>query len=132
MSINTFESEPEPDPDPDPEPEPTPTGPGFSKVEIFNCHTDRREVHVWVNDSTARSGWKEVGVHESQYNGAGLCPSGEPFVVDLKDKHVYEIACVDVGGIACGANDPTSEGCRRQYVIVLGTSAGAAVPVQVL
>lgn len=112
------------------QPQPQPST--FSRVEIFNCHTDHREVHIWVNDGTAGTGWRESGVHEAQYDNSGNCPSGDPFAVQLEPGHVYEIVCVDVDGIACKNNDPTELGCRRLHIVATGGANKPSWQVQVV
>ncbi|MDA2514067.1 hypothetical protein PDN74_27505, partial [Bacillus cereus] len=118
---------PEPTPPPPP-PEPTPPPPpaqGYSKVFIYNCHTDRRAIKIWVNDG---SGLHEVTALDHQYNDYGSCPAGEPYVLELKNGLLHHVVCVDVGAIGCGVNDPTQVACQRYAFSVVGNSNGAEAP----
>ncbi|NEW09248.1 hypothetical protein GK047_25120 [Paenibacillus sp. SYP-B3998] len=98
---------------------------GYSKVSIYNCHTDRRSITIWVNDG---SGLHPVTTLDPQYNDYGTCPAGEPYVLDLKDGLWNHIVCVDVGAIGCGVNDPTQVACKRYEFSVLGNSNGPESP----
>ncbi|MCU4979600.1 hypothetical protein OB987_18405 [Bacillus cereus] len=107
----------------------SPTTVGYSKVSIYNCHTDRRSVNIWVNDG---SGLHPVTTLNHQYNDSGTCPAGEPYVLELKNGVWNNVVCVDVGAIGCGVNDPTQVACRRYEFSLLGNSNGPEFPNPVI
>ncbi|PEJ12640.1 hypothetical protein CN675_24440 [Bacillus toyonensis] len=123
---------PTPPPPPTHPPTPPPTHPptppstvGYSRVSIYNCHTDRRSIIIWVNDG---SGLKEVTTLNHQYNDYGTCPAGEPHVLELKNGLWHHVVCVDVGAIGCGVNDPNQVACQRYTFSILGNSNGSEAP----
>ena len=85
---------------------------GYSQVKIYNCHSERHTLKVWVLDHT--DGTSNIaGSIEQQYNDWGTCPAqGDPMEIDLIDGHAYEIVLVDVDAIGCGVNDPLVVACR--------------------
>ncbi len=106
---------------------PPPSATGVSAVRIYNCHTDRRTVYLWMCDYNEPSaGWKSLGSFSDQYNEWDVCPAGnEPMPIDLKDGHLYLIVAVDPGAIGAeGSNDPELLACRRWAVQVLGDKDG--------
>ncbi|WP_415803174.1 LGFP repeat-containing protein [Cytobacillus oceanisediminis] len=113
---------------PTPSPTPPPTA-GYSSVSIYNCHTDRRSIIIWVNDG---SGLQPVTTLNHQYNDYGTCPAGEPHVLELKNGVWNHVVCVDVGAIGCGINDPTQAACRRYEFSLLGNSGGPQFPTPVI
>jgi hypothetical protein len=88
---------------------------GASRVDIWNCHTEKRTIRIWTMDIMA-GGWEERQPPlASQYDASG-CPAAgaEPFSVHLEDGHKYYIAAVDPENIGCGGqNDPNIGACRR-------------------
>ncbi|MED3688337.1 hypothetical protein P4534_05815 [Peribacillus butanolivorans] len=111
-----------------PTPPPPPTT-SYSRVRIYNCHTDRRSIIIWVNDG---SGLNQVATLNHQYNDYGTCPEGEPHVLELKNGVWSHVVCVDVGAIGCGVNDPTQGACRRYEFSLLGNSNGPEFPTPVI
>ncbi|MEZ4869773.1 MAG: fibronectin type III domain-containing protein [Caldilineaceae bacterium] len=104
---------------------------GFSAVQFFNCHTERRTVHIWRRDVTAGSSWEALGSLPYQGQDNVPCPptSATPFEVALQEKHRYEIVAVDTGAINCGSNDPAISSCRRFETVLIGNPNGS--PTQV-
>ncbi len=94
----------------------------YSRVDVFNCHSNRNPLQMWVIDLTNQT---RTNPGELQYQGASgsACPlpSARPFSTSLTDGHLYEIVAVDY--LACGQNDPTITTCRRWEVRLLGSSA---------
>jgi len=62
----------------------TPSGPttqptaSYSRVSVYNCHTYRRSIAIWVNDG---SGWNFKTTLDPQYNDYGTCPAGQPLKI---------------------------------------------------
>ena len=110
------------------------TGPtGIAQLEFFNCNSDRRLIHIWVNDVTAQTGWQEIATIGPQWDD-GSCPASgtSPTVVSFETGHAYEVAAVDPGNVTCGGlNDPTALGCSRWEASVLGDRNGPTIPVTV-
>jgi hypothetical protein len=110
----------------EPNPEPPPGATGYSKLEIWNCHTERRSVTVYVNGSptTVDPHYNSLGIcDERDENGAPL----EPVTVEL-DPGLNEIAIVDPGQTGCeGRDDPTYQACLRQTPIILPGDADGPV-----
>jgi hypothetical protein len=121
-----------PSPPPPPPPQPPPPKTGFAKVRIYNCNADHREIHIWVNDYTAQTGFQEQDTLPDQYEG-GICPgeSAEPSEITLEDGHFYEIVCVDPGLPACDENDPINGACRRLDLAYEGKSGGETDTINV-
>ena len=104
---------------------------GYSQVKIYNCHTERHTLEVWVLDHTDGTSNNAGSIYQ-QYNDWGTCPAqGDPMEIDLIDGHAYEIVLVDVDAIGCGVNDPLVVACRRQEFTVLGSNNGPLLPVTV-
>lgn len=79
----------------------TPTTPaaGVSKLIVFNCHNDRKAVHLWTYDFTANTGvWKDQGTLASQWQGSS-CPSGSPKEITINDNHIYQLVAIDCGSL---------------------------------
>ena len=54
----------------------TPQGhPGYNQIVVFNCHADRRTVHLWTRDVTqdAQAPFVEKGSLPAQFSD-GKCP----------------------------------------------------------
>lgn len=113
---------------PAPPPPPAPPAPGgFSGIGWYNCLTSAGPLHVWVNDVTAATGWREAAGSPIWPSGCPF-PSGPPLFTAFEDGHVYEVVAVDVA--TCGVNTPALLACRRQYIAARGSRAGAALPTQ--
>ncbi|MEH7753144.1 hypothetical protein V7457_18625 [Bacillus toyonensis] len=97
----------------------------YSTVSIYNCHTDRRTINIWVDNG---SGWEEIANLNHQYDESDYCPIGEPYMFELKDGFLNHIVCVDVGAIECGVNDPDKLACQRFEITIQGNSNGPAHP----
>lgn len=102
--------------------------PFVGTVLVFNCSTQHRPIHVWRNDLTAASGWKEEGSLDAQYNDSGTCPVGQPLSLALETDHVYLISAVDPDLIGCSGNEPGNPTCVRHQMWVKGKSGGTVVP----
>ena len=99
---------------------------GRSRINLYNCHTDRRTLRIWTNDLTAGTGWQEDGSLDHQYDGSG-CPAAgiTPYQVELEDGHTYLIRAIDPGGLTCSGNNPEEGGCIRfELAAVLGDDTG--------
>jgi hypothetical protein len=92
-----------------------PDGPGYSVVEISNCHADHRSVHVWLRE------WPRIGAIttnylgelKDQHNDSGRCPFDnvgqlvDPFTIPVEVGHklesgsVYEVFCTDPDANGC-------------------------------
>lgn len=109
-----------------------PPSQGFSQVAFFNCHDERRTVHIWMRDLTTNSSWSEKGSLTSQWQGSS-CPAGaSPFIVSLPDEHSYLIVAVDPDAPNCGGNnDPQILSCQKNVVEVLGNPGGPTAFVRV-
>lgn len=105
---------------------------GFSQVAFFNCHNERRTVHIWMRDLTADSSWSEQGSLPSQWQGSS-CPAGaSPFIVSLPDEHLYLIIAVDPDALNCGGNnDPQIGSCQRNRVEVFGNPDGSTTLITI-
>ncbi len=105
---------------------PPPPATGVSSVILYNCHSERRTVHLWMYDlHEAGLGWQSLGPFLDQYDDWGYCPIDEPKVIDLKDSHIYEIVAVDPQAIGCeGSLDPTLLACRKWALYVMGNKNG--------
>lgn len=100
-----------------------PTVPTASKLLLYNCHTDRRSVHVWVYDFTAGTR-EERTTLSHHYDSTGSCPAAgiEPFELELQEGHVYQVVAVDPGNVGCGLNDPEVVACQRWSMVCKGDS----------
>lgn len=125
-----------------PEPPPPPPQPqvGYDTLRLFNCHSDRRKLHVWKRDLTLGSAWQFVTTLEHHYDGDwGTCPSqdAEALEIELPDAHVTEVVGIDPESNGCIApgGDPNSAdppmtphdvnaACWRGHFIVQGKSGG--------
>lgn len=97
----------------EPPPPPPPPAVGYDKLLLFNCHTERRKLHVWKRDVTLGTAWEFVTTLEDHYDGDwGTCPSqeAEPLEIELPDAHVIEVVAIDPQSIGCIApgGDPSS------------------------
>jgi hypothetical protein len=88
---------------------------GVRRVDVYNCNSDYRDVHVWTKD-LAQGYWVERGTASSLWQG-GSCPgNGLPFTVNLEDGHDYWFVVVDPDLIGCdGQNNPEATFCQRSY-----------------
>lgn len=132
-------------PPPKPIPKPAlPKGdPGYSDVQIYNCHVDHRSVYIWLRT------WPPLGApvsdnlgeFKAQYNDNGQCPwenngdPADPFTVPfaygmkLESGSIYEIFCVDPDAIGCtvGAADELiiqTQACVRISKVIKGNRDG--------
>jgi hypothetical protein len=99
----------------DPREEPEPTPQGISRVDVFNCHSEQRPVHIWTRDVT-QGFWVERGTAPSLWN-KGSCPgSATPFMVPLEDGRSFWFVAVDPQQIGCGGqNNPIDSACQRSW-----------------
>jgi VCBS repeat protein/fibronectin type III domain protein len=110
--------------------QPTPPPPpvhGISRIDVFNCDTDHREIHVWTFDST-QSKWEERGTVEPMYDSGGCPGTFLPFAVPLAAGHSFFFVAVDTGLVGCGVNDPRVSACQRSIFTqpFLGDAGGPA------
>jgi Fibronectin type III domain len=97
------------------ESDPTPQE-GISQLAVFNCHNDKRPVHLWTYDFTTGF-WSEHGVLEDQYTGSGCPGSAAPRLIPLEDGHRYQFVAVDPGSFVCGGvNDPNKTSCQKTFI----------------
>ncbi|MFL0276154.1 hypothetical protein [Mycobacterium sp. SMC-19] len=107
---------------------------GSARVLIYNCHTDHRTITIYVRDATANGDFKQIAALNHQYDEWGQCPvlgESTPTTVTLTDGHTHEIVAVDVGGPNCTDGKPTTLGCRRFSLVVVGDKNGGDYPVVV-
>jgi len=82
---------------------------GIGTLRFFNCTDDRHDLHVWLNDQTAGSGWNEQGTISQQWDQNGNCPffGAQPLAVDFTTGHAYAIEVLEPDHDGCGGmNDP--------------------------
>jgi hypothetical protein len=107
---------------------------GFSQIAVFNCHSERRTVHLWTRDLTTGAPFIERGVLPDQWLN-GSCPAGaSPFIISLTDGHSFQFVAVDPDLIGCGGrNDPQSGACQRSTFTqsILGDADGVSLNVTV-
>lgn len=110
----------------------TPQAQPASHVQLFNCHTDHLEVHIWVLDLTTGT-HKEQGSLSPQYDHSGYCPAAgaRPIDIELQNEHQYLIIAVDPANSFCGANDPSIEGCRRWMGSFIGDARANVVKLSI-
>ncbi|MBC7988999.1 MAG: hypothetical protein H7Y19_05385 [Luteimonas sp.] len=128
---------------PDPPP-PQPSVLQAESVEIFQCNTNHRDVHVWKADLSAGAQWQFVATISHQYDSDwGTCPVDESpaTTIDLTDGHDYAIAVIDPENIGCiapggdpaeanppaGQPDLVNAACMRMSHLVIRGKTGAGV-----
>ncbi len=96
----------------------------MSRVVLFNCIADRRDLHYWLFDSQGQG--QEVGSQASQYDSSGQCPAGgsQAFEIPLIDGHFYRLVVVDPELGSCGANDPNVLACQKWLLELRGAKTG--------
>ena len=110
-----------------PAPTPTPTPQGFSRIDVLNCNSEERAVHLWTLDGatntfayhgTAPSLWKD---------GSCEFSNATPAKVPLPNGHPVFFIAVDPQNPGCGVNDPTVPFCQRSKFQVFGKADGPAL-----
>jgi hypothetical protein len=104
---------------------------GFSKVAVFNCHTDRRSIVLWTRDITARGDFSRLDSLAAQWSGSSCPGDARPFTITLTDGHELEIVAVDSGAIGCRDANPRTVSCRRFETLVTGRTGGPIRPFTV-
>jgi hypothetical protein len=110
------------------EPTPSATQPpnGVKTYAVFNCHTERRPLAMWIKDDNGTAGWVSSGMLEQQYDSSGSCPgSNAPWTTTLIAGHNYQIEAVDYSAADC-SNDPQLGQCIRSHAVIRGGSSGTA------
>jgi hypothetical protein len=94
---------------------------GLSSLALFNCHTDKKRIHIWMRDVTINGTWSDQGALESQWSGSTCPVPPQAKVISFVDKHLFEVVAVD-----CAQNDPTNGDCRRWWTaaLILGDKNG--------
>ncbi len=108
---------------PRPEPTPTPTPQGVSRVDVFNCNSEQRAVHLWTLDGVTNT-WTQHGTVASMWKDGGCPGTATPAKVPLPDGHAIFFVAVDPGNPGCGVNDPTVPFCQRSKFQVFGKADG--------
>ena len=112
----------------------TPPQQGFSQIAVFNCHNDRRTVHLWTRDLTTGAPFIDRGSLPAQWS-SGSCPAGaSPLTIPLTDGHSFQFVAVDPGLLGCGGrNDPQFGACQRSTFTqsILGDADGLSLNVTV-
>ncbi len=86
---------------------------GIRQVDVYNCHSDERAVHVWTMD-LSQGFWTERGTAPSLWQGNGCPGNAAPFTVSLADGHYYWFVVVDPDLLGCnGQNNPEVSLCQR-------------------
>jgi len=115
---------------PDPTPTPTPEPLGFSRLDIFNCNSDKNPVHLWTQNSQGI--WTQHGTAPSMWTTGGSCPgTSSPVKVPLPDGQFVVFVAVDPTLGSCGQNDPTNAFCQRAKQVFFGKASGVALPFTV-
>ncbi len=100
---------------------------GINQLEVFNCHSEKRAIHLWMRDLTSGGAFMEKATLAAQFSN-GSCPAGaSPTVITLPNGHLMEFRAIDPGATACGGNnDPQDGGCIRSSFTkpFLGDSTG--------
>jgi hypothetical protein len=92
---------------------PKPQTVGFDKVNVYNCNTNHRDVHIWNYDLTVGGPWVFVATLNPQFDDYwGTCPAqgSEPLAIDLVDGHDMMILAIDPQNPGCimPGDDPHS------------------------
>jgi len=120
-----------------PTPPPPPRPLQAATVEFYNCHSDRRAIHIWQVDLTAGGGWQHLQTLDRQGNGGCPGSGSTPFVVTLTEGHQYQFIAVDPeNGNCAGRSDPNAldfvGDCMRWQTPVITGAAGAGARVEVV
>lgn len=102
---------------------------GFSSINVFNCHTDRKTVRIWIYDKTKNENWEDQGTLASQWSSGGSCPSGQPKTISLTAGHSFDLVAIDCGD----APPPSTNGsCYRISVpSILAKDGGGVKEVRI-
>lgn len=88
----------------------------YSKLRVYNCHTERRSVDIWLRkyDESGQPVGEYInkGTIVSQYDEYGSCPIGDPFEITLENG-LFEVIAVDCSNLE-------SFPCRRFQIKVQG------------
>jgi hypothetical protein len=97
------------------EPDPGKPDPGVKRLDLYNCHTERRPLEIWVEDLSAGDPWMDLGRLDHQWGDSGPCPAtGSPFTFNPPvSGHVYHVAAVDFNRPGCTNSPILSSACRK-------------------
>lgn len=108
----------------------------FSKVALFNCHSDHRTLDIRIRDLTLEQDYTLVTILDSQYDENGFCPGNgsTPIEITLTDKHWHEIVSLDSKMPGCintfgDSMDPHNANCWREHIVVFGDKNGPVFKV---
>jgi hypothetical protein len=115
-------------------PTPPPPAPqGVSKVHLFNCHSQKHLVTIWLQD-LGNQQWRRLGALSPQWDDAvkpqGSCPrpGATPFEIPLENGHSYRLVLVDPAWCH-GQDDPSNGGCHKMDSAFRGVTGGPIVPL---
>ncbi len=116
-------------PDNDDSNPPPPPPDGYSKLTVYNCHSEGRAVRLWTYDRTVNNGsWTDHGTLASNWQDSD-CERRTPAEITLTDQHIYDFVAID-----CGNSPPDQENasCRRlSSPPIRGNSSGGSLPLWV-
>ncbi|GAB3451355.1 FG-GAP repeat domain-containing protein [Actinophytocola sediminis] len=122
VSFYVAASKPKPPTNPPPT---TPPPNGISRLEVFNCTVEQRDLYLWVFDSATGALVVNSGAVEHMYDSTGTCPAvGEPWDFNPDNGRWYDVIAVDPALIGCGVNDPSIPACQKQALRLLGNDSG--------
>lgn len=109
-----------------------PQPPGYSKIALYNCHSEKRNVRVWTKDITTSSGtWVDRGNLPSQWTSGGACPGNAlPMNITLIDNHNYILIAID--GNCSGNPDKAFSSCQKLRTgVIHGKTGGLSLPLTI-
>lgn len=94
---------------------------GVGKLLVYNCHSDRKSLHLWVYDLTANTGvWQDHGTLGEQWQDSS-CPSGPPKEISIGDDHLYRLVAIDCSDLP---PNQTNGSCHRLTSTIQGKNNG--------
>jgi beta-lactam-binding protein with PASTA domain len=110
-----------------PTPQPPLAQAGVGYLRMFNCAAAQHPVTVWVNDTTAGSGFQNKGTLAYQSDAVTGCVAKDstPFRFTPVNAHSYEVVVTDPLQTGCTTNDPANGDCVVQSTTFTGNPAGA-------
>jgi hypothetical protein len=104
----------------------TPSDGGVKQLNVFNCHGDRRPVHMWSVNLSTGGAWVDRGRLEQQWSGSSCPTTGKPFVFTPTSGQIHLVVAVDFSAPGC-TNNPTLGACRRSQISLEGNVNGSVI-----
>jgi hypothetical protein len=101
---------------------------GNKSLSFFNCRASRGGLDIWRLDYNSGV-WTLLGTFSSNF-GEESCPvpGSAAFVVDLPEKHLYQVVAVDKTLIGCTSSDPSNLSCQAWAADFVGDPTGYDLP----